>query len=113
MTKGVGLQLGLAVRSMHYRLVERDLLAGTTQWARDSWVEWSPTWGLSLRFPKLELHYRGRITNGTGRPSTFNGAFPNPLAASPTSILVPQGGILGLAGVSTVTHQISLSLPLR
>lgn len=113
MSKGVGLQLGLAVRSMHYRLVERDLLASTTQRARDSWVEWSPTWGLSLRFPKLELHYRGRITNGTGRPSTFNVAFPNPLAASPTSILVPPGGTLGLAGVSTVTHQISLSLPLR
>ncbi|MGE5742857.1 MAG: hypothetical protein ACM368_02935 [Gemmatimonadota bacterium] len=113
MSKGVGLQLGLAVRSMHYRLVERDLLAGTTQRVRDSWVEWSPTWGLSLRFPKLELHYRGRITNGTGRPGTFNGAFPNPLAASPTSILVPPGGTLGLAGVSMVTHQISLSLPLR
>ncbi|HEY6108547.1 MAG TPA: hypothetical protein VIV56_06535 [Gemmatimonadales bacterium] len=113
MSKGVGLQLGLAVRSMHYRLAERDLLAGTTQRARDSWVEWSPTWGLSLRFPKLELHYRGRITNGTGRPNTFNGAFPNPLAASPTGILVAPGGTLGLAGVSTVTHQISLSLPLR
>jgi hypothetical protein len=113
MSKGVGLQLGLAVRSMHYRLVEQDHLAGTTQSFRDSWVEWSPTWGLSLRFPHLELHYRGRITNGTGRPSTFNVAFPNPLAASPTSILVPPGGTLGLAGVSTVTHQISLSLPLR
>lgn len=112
-SKGVGLQLGLAVRSTHYRLVERDFLAGTTQRFRDSWVEWSPTWGLSLRFPKLELHYRGRILNGTGRPSTFNVGFPIPLADSPTSILVPPGGTLGLAGVSTVTHQISLSLPLR
>ncbi|HSD31662.1 MAG TPA: hypothetical protein VLB49_07110 [Gemmatimonadales bacterium] len=113
MKKGVGLQLGLAVRSMHYRLVERDYLAGTSQPFRDSWVEWSPTWGLSLRFPQLELHYRGRIMNGTGRPSNFNVVFSDPLAATPTNILLPPGGTLGLAGVSTVTHQISLSLPLR
>lgn len=113
MRKGVGLQLGLAVRSIHYRLVQRDHIAGTTQASRDSWVEWSPTWGLSLRFPQLELNYRGRITNGTGRPSNANVIFSNPLAAAPTSILVPPGGTLGLAGVSTVTHQISLSLPLR
>lgn len=113
MSKGVGLQLGLAVRSMHYRLIERDHLAGTTQPFRDSWVEWSPTWGLSFRFPHLELHYRGRITNGTGRPSTF-GVFNGPLiAAAPNNILLPPGGTLSLAGVSTVTHQVSLSLPLR
>jgi hypothetical protein len=111
--KGVGLQVGLAVCSMHYRLLVRDHLAGTTQPFRDSWVEWSPAWGLSLRFPHLELHYRGRITNGTGRPSTST-VFNDPLIdAAPNSILLPPGGTLGLAGVSTVTHQISLSLPLR
>jgi hypothetical protein len=113
MTRGVGLQLGVAVRSMHYRLVERDHLAGTSQPFRDSWVEWSPTWGLSLRFPQLELHYRGRIANGTGRPSTFSVLSGPLLAATPNSLLLPPGGTLGLAGVSTVTHQISLSLPLR
>lgn len=109
---GVALELGLAVRAMHYTLAASDLLAGTTQPFRTSWVEWSPAWGLTLRFPQLDLQYRGRITNGDGRPGP--GAITGPLpAALPGAILVPPGGVLNLAGVSTVTHQISLSLPLR
>jgi hypothetical protein len=111
--KGLGLELGLAVRSMHYRLVAQDRLAGTTQPFRNSWVEWSPAWGLSLRFPGLELRYRGRVTNGAGRPSPL-GFFPGPLNADlPGSVLVAPTATLDLAGVTTVTHQVSLSLPLR
>lgn len=111
--KGLGFELGLAVRSMHYRLVAQDRLAGTTQPFRNSWVEWSPAWGLTLRFPGLELRYRGRVVNGAGRPSPF-GFVTGPLAADfPGNVLVAPDATLDLAGVTTVTHQISLSLPLR
>ena len=110
---GVGLQLGLAVRSLHYRLTTLDFLAGGTESSRDSWVEWSPTWGLSLRFPALTVRYAGRITNGDGRPSPF-GFFGGPVIdALPGTVLVAPTGTLNLLGVSTVTHQISLSLPLH
>ncbi len=113
--KALGLELGLAVRAMHYRLVQRDRVAATEQPFRTGWVEWSPTWGLSLRFPELELRYRGRVTNGTGRPDVF-GFFGGPLPLTdvgPGNFVVAPGGTLNLAGVTTVTHQISLSLPLR
>lgn len=113
MKQGIGLELGLAVRSMHYRLIAQDHLAGTTQPFRNSWVEWSPAWGVSLRFPGLELRYRGRITNGTGRPTEF-GFISGPLNASfPGNVLLAPDTSLNFAGVTTVTHQISLSLPLR
>jgi hypothetical protein len=102
MTKAVGLDLGLALRSMHYRLVQSDHLA-----------EWSPTWGLSLRFPELELKYRGRVINGNGRPGS-PGFFGGPLIdVAPNSFVLTPGSDLSLAGVSTITHQITLSLPLR
>jgi len=113
--KAVRLDLGLGVRSMHYRLTQEDRLAATEHPLRNSWVEWSPTWGLSLRFPDLELRYRGRVLNGTGRPSpSFNFGGPVPLDSfAPNNLVVNPGETINLAGVTTITHQISLSLPLR
>ena len=64
-------------------------VAGSTRPFHNGWVEWSPSWGLSLRFPGLELRYLGRITNGTGRPNVT--AFVvGPLASA------GPGGILAI-----------------
>lgn len=113
MKKAVGLELGLSVRSMHYRLTQSDRVAATERPFRNSWVEWAPAWGLSLRFPEFELRYRGRVVNGNGRPNAF-GFFGGPLTdVAPSAILLPTDGALELAGVTTTTHQLSLSLPLR
>ena len=113
--KAIGFQLGLAVHAIRYRLAQSDHVAVTERRLRERWVEWTPTWGLSLRFPEFEVRYRGRATNGAGRPGT-DLTFPigqpiDPLP--PGNIVTTPGGLLQLAGVSTVTHQISLSLPLR
>ncbi|HET9707559.1 MAG TPA: hypothetical protein VFP39_04585 [Gemmatimonadales bacterium] len=114
--KTVGVQVGLALRSVSYRLTQNDRVAGTQQAMRSSWVEWSPTWGVSLRFPEFELRYRGRVTNGMGRPSqNINvpiGVFPG-TGVGPGTIIVAPDPTLHLMGVSTITHQISLSLPLH
>jgi hypothetical protein len=113
--KAFGFQLGLAMRVVRYRLAHNDRVAVTEQRQREHWVEWTPTWGVSLRFPELEVSYRGRVTNGSGRPSTdLTFATGQPIDLLPPGrILVSPGGPLNLAGVATVTHQISLSLPLR
>ena len=108
--KVVGFQLGLAVRAVHYTLAQQDLVQGTTQHMTQGWVEWSPTWGLSLRFPELELRYAGRVTNGDGR--TGGQVFFAPGVRAPGFFETP-GGPVFLTGVHTVTHQVSLSLPLR
>lgn len=113
--KAVGLQLGLALRSVNYGLSQTDRVAATTQHMHMSWVEWAPTWGLTLRFPELELRYRGRVTNGMGRPQQ---AF-SPIGVvaltdvAPGNLIVAPDQTLHLMGVSTVTHQVSLSLPLH
>ena len=114
-TRAIGFQLGLAVHAIRYRLAQSDRVAVTERQLRERWVEWTPTWGLSLRFPEFEVRYRGRATNGAGRPGT-DLTFPigqtiDPLP--PGRFVATPGGPLQLAGVSTVTHQISLSLPLR
>jgi hypothetical protein len=113
--KTVGLQVGLALRSVSYRLSQTDRVALTQQTMRSSWVEWSPTWGLSLRFPEFELRYRGRITNGMGRPGVSSTivAFGPVTDMAPGLVIVSPDPTLHLSGVSTITHQVSLSLPLH
>jgi len=114
--KVAGLQLGLALRAVHYRLTQQDLVQSTTQHMNQTWLEWSPTWGLSLRFPELELRYAGRVTNGMGRTNGQQVFFPPGVRAVDVGLpgfFVTPAGPTVLTGVHTVTHQISLSLPLR
>ena len=108
------LQLGLALRSVHYHLDQLDPVQQTSRDHEEQWVEWTPTWGLGLHFPGLDLRYRGQVTHGTGRPG-FAGAQPvvargDVLAGG---IIVAPSGPLTLDEVSVVTHQVSIALPLR
>jgi hypothetical protein len=113
-TKEFGFQLGLAVHRIDYSLVQHDNVQATTRRQHEDWVEWTPTWGMSLKFPGWELRYRGSVTNGTGRP----GVLPDvvmvntPDAAGPT-ILVAPSGPLTLTGVRVMTHQVSIAFPFR
>jgi hypothetical protein len=111
-----GLQLGLAVRSIHYWLAQRNNVTGTERGLEEQWTEWTPTWGLSVRFPDLELRYSGRQTNGTGRPGVGGGPVPPPgfgdLQSSGRSVIVAPSGPLSLDEVRVVTHQVSISFPL-
>jgi hypothetical protein len=102
------------VRSINYRLRQSDHVAIEERALRTGWYEWSPTWGLTLRFPELELRYRGSVTKGAGRPgSTFLvGAFRD-VALAGNAFLAAPTGPLNLVNVNTTTHQISLSLPIH
>jgi len=116
--KAAALQLGLMVRSVHYHLTQSDNVQAVGHALQEAWLEWTPTWGVSLRFPDLEIRYRGRVTRGTGRPGVTSpsGAFgvvDRALALAGGSILVAPSGPISLQEVSTTTHQISISLPLR
>src|SRR5205814_852127 len=64
-------QLGVAVHAIHYWLTQQDYVQDASRAREDWWVEWTPTWGLTLRFPELELRYSGRVTTGTGGPVPF------------------------------------------
>jgi hypothetical protein len=107
-------QLGLILHPIKYRLEQRDNVQLSSRSADACWWEWTPTWGLSYRQPRFELRYQGRATKGAGRPqSQFVigpiGAFD----AAGSTILAAPTGPLFMTDVSTVTHQISISLPLR
>lgn len=107
-------QLGLILHPIDYRLEQQDNVQLSSRSMRATWWEWTPTWGLSYRQPRFELRYQGRATKGAGRPQSqiFVGGI-RALDATGSTILAAPTGPLFMTDVSTVTHQISISLPLR
>ncbi|HWP38720.1 MAG TPA: hypothetical protein VNL18_14335 [Gemmatimonadales bacterium] len=110
-----GLQLGLQVRSISYRLEQDNLVTDSSRTQRENWMEWTPTWGGSLKFPEFEIRYLGRLTTGTGRPGVaWTGARGAGLEmAAAADIIVAPSGPLTLQDVSVVTHQIAVTLPIK
>lgn len=113
--KAFGVQGGLAVHSIIYHLAQYDVILARGRNQDESWVEWTPTWGFSLRFPELELRYQGRVTHGTGRPGVTARPVRGLTLDSPTSagsIVAAPDGPLTLGEVSVTSHIISISVPL-
>jgi hypothetical protein len=108
-------QLGLILHPIQYSLAQRDNVQIVSRALASAWLEWTPTWGLSYHRPDFELRYQGRTTLGAGRPQSqgFFGFDVRALAAPGATILAAPNGAVTMTDVSTVTHQISISLPLR
>jgi hypothetical protein len=115
--QAAGLQLGLMVRSVHYGLTQSDHVQVATRRRTEHWIEWTPTWGVNLRFPGLEIRYRGQVTNGTGRPGVTDfctdGCVATPGTLETGGILVAPTGPITLGSVRVLSHQVSFVLPLR
>lgn len=113
----LALQLGLSVYSISYGLRQWNHVQNSYRTHEESWVEKTPTWGLSMRFPELEIRYHGTLTQGTGRPGVRpNIGFAEDRAvavSAGTNILAPPAGALTLTEVKVVTHRIQVSLPIR
>ena len=112
-----GFQFGLGVRSIHYWLQQDNNVVRSRRHQEERWIEWTPTWGTSFRFPQVEIRYRGRQTSGTGRPGVAQqfgrGIGVEDALASAPSIVAAPSGELTLAKVRVVTHQFSVSFPVR
>jgi hypothetical protein len=110
----VRLQLGLQMRSINYSLAQRDFIQSVDRAQRESWTEWTRSWGLGLRAPGFEVNYRWRSIIGTGRPEAFFGGFAGGVADASSSSVIPfPTGQMTLGSVRVTTHQFSVSVPLR
>jgi hypothetical protein len=109
-TKSVGFQLGLVLDRIDYALRQDDNVMITTSHRHENWIEWTPTWGLSLSFPAWELRYRGSLINGTGRPGVASNDF---VLIDPIGPFFPgPGAPLTLRDIRVTTHQIGVTIPL-
>jgi hypothetical protein len=106
---------GIQVRSIAYELEQFNRVEAIRRNQEESWMEWSPSLGISLDLGGAVLHYVGRVTTGTGRPGvqwTAERAAMLDMAAAADFILAPTGP-LTLQDARVTTHQLSLAIPVR
>lgn len=116
-TSPLRLQAGVAAHTIRYWLHAEDHVQLTTRQQQEHWLEWTPTWGASLRFGSVDLRYVGHTTHGTGRPGIASqiatpGVFAVDNLGTGPSILAAPTGPLTLTAVNVTTHQLSISVPL-
>ena len=109
-------ETGGQLHAIRYHLRQHDVMRDERTTSTQNWNEWTRSWGVSVRFAGADLHYRGNLTTGAGRPGLddFNGAVVDPVAFTSSSSLgsfAASGRTFG--DVRATTHQISLSVPIR
>jgi len=108
---------GLQLRSISYELDQFDRIQVTKRTQDESWMEWTPSFGVSLNLPGIDVHWTTRVTTGTGRPGTrwsnarMDEASGGTLLSS-DFILAPSGP-LTLQDARVTTHQLSVVIPMR
>ena len=119
-----GFQLGLEARSIRYQLDQYDYVQEFRRQQDENWIEWTPSWGLLVKFREFRLQYTGRMILGTGQPGVDFNTFPvftgqssrwsnmEYAALADANILLAPGGALNLESLYVMTHQISISIPL-
>ena len=110
-------QLGMQMRSIHYWLDQTDFIAVTERDQEEYWVEWTTTWGVSMDFDEFTIRYSGKTTMGTGRPGVdtqwlWRGGMLEDVSMGGDFIIAPSDD-LTLQEARVMTHQISISLPIR
>ena len=109
---------GLQVRSIAYELDQFDRIEVRKRNQDESWMEWTPSLGVSLALPGVDVHWTTRFTTGTGRPGTrwsdarMELASGGPTFDSSNFILAPSGP-LTLQDARVTTHQLSVVIPMR
>jgi hypothetical protein len=112
---------GVQVRSISYELEQINHIEpfSPMSWKRkqeESWMEWTPSLGISLDLHGVTVHYTGRLTSGTGRPAA---RWTNARMAEAgmdtlsSDFLLAPSGPLTLQDARVTTHQISVVIPMR
>jgi hypothetical protein len=107
-------QAGLEARSYDYTLDQRNHVVREYREQNESWMEWTPTFGVVVRFADLDVRYAARRTSGTGQPGIDWGSQPFALTDQSAGdfIVAPQGP-LTLQDATVLTQQLSIRIPVR
>ncbi len=109
-----GIQFGLQVRSIGYKLVQNNYVQEFRRKQRERWQEWTASFGLILNLQELQVKYQGRWTTGTGQPGVSGNATLESAGDSRgfQSIIVAPSGSLTLLDAHVITHRITVSIPI-
>ncbi|MCW9707563.1 hypothetical protein [Fodinibius salsisoli] len=112
------LEAGISAKTFRYELKQNDYVEDTFRKQREHWTEWNFSLSAGALFESVEITYTALITAGTGQPGTVSGSnvaeagFSNMSAGAGDFIFAPDGD-LALNNANVVTHQVSVTLPIR
>ncbi len=106
---------GIQIRSISYELEQYDHIRVRRRTQEESWMEWTPGLGASLRLDGAVFHYSVLFTTGTGRPgvSWSPEALNLPDADAFSDFILAPSGPLTLQDARVTTHQLSVVIPVR
>lgn len=116
--KSSALQLGLRLNRYGYELEQKNFLRASERTTRESWIEWSPSWGFMLKLGRGEARYSGRfVSKGFDFPSFLGGAETDAIIEFPAQ---PGGGDFLVAPTDPVMlpdfrvtlHQLMFAVPI-
>lgn len=115
--KRFGFQLGLGVRQISYRLEQQHFLAEVERRTKESWAEWSPSWGVVWHLGALDLRYTGRFTargfpDGCWFGCTRTFAVADESLATGVDFVVGATQPVEMADYRVTAHRFTLSMPL-
>jgi hypothetical protein len=109
-----GYQLGLRVRQVNYTLDQEHFLAEVRRETRESWMEWSPSWGGRVAFGGMALRYDGRFT-ARGWPDGpmfgWGGRMAVAMPDAGVDFVVGPTGPVNIPSFRVTTHRLTLSVP--
>lgn len=112
----VGLQFGVAMRSINYTLDQDNHVQRSSRSQDEGWTEWTPTFGLRVRSGDLVFSYSVSFTCGpTCLSSGGDNVFLTPSAAPITDVgvLAAPSAPLTFDGGSSNQHRVMVSIRLR
>jgi hypothetical protein len=109
-----GIQYGLGVYSINYRLRQADHVQRTESVRDESWVEWTPTLGLNLRTHGWTLRYNFRYTCGPADcVDWMSGDKVNVTSPGSGTIIAAPNAAQSVNGGTTHVHQLMMTVPIR
>lgn len=109
-----GWQIGMRVRQINYTLDQENFLAERRRDTRESWMEWTPSWGALLKLGDMELRYAGRFTaKGWPEMQWFGFARGDDVMVSSPGVdfVVGPTGPVNIPSYRVTTHRITASVP--
>lgn len=113
-----GVQFGMGVYAVRYRLNQTDQIRDTSRVQNEHWMEWTPSVGFKVRSAGYEIRYALSMTCGAGgtcMPCAFACGQDVTTVASPSDggVIAAPTDVLRFNGGRVTTQRITVSLRIR
>ena len=109
----IGLQFGLAMRSINYTLDQENHVLRTSRSQDENWIEWTPTFGLRVRGKDIAFTYAMSLTCGPDCSSNDNVAVNFNAPTPDVGVLAAPSAPLTFDGGTARQHRVMVSIRLR